>query len=441
MKNTFVISCPIDTYSGYGARSRDFVKALIELDKYEVSILPQRWGNTPFNFIKDHEDKWGFLNDHIHRGPLTEQPDIWCQSTVPNEFNPIGKFNIGLTAGIETTACAPQWIEGMNRMDIIITSSEHSKNVLKTTKYQANLANGDTKPLELEKPIEVLFEGADLDMYKVISKNKFKNAKLSKSIDSIDESFAFLSVGHWMQGDLGHDRKNMGLLVKAFYEVWKNKNNPPALILKTTCAAASYTDRREILNRINIIRDSIPNATKLPKIYLIHGDLSNTDMNELYNHPKVKSFISLTRGEGFGRPLLEFSLTNKPIIASAWSGQLDFLDKEFTALVGGKLEKLHPSSQIKDMLINESEWFAPDHAHIKQAMTDVVKNYKQWLVKGKRQGFKSRENFNFESMKGKLNSILDSNVPKLAKKMELNLDGIKSIKLPKKTTKKSKVNV
>ena len=47
MKPLFIISCPIDTYSGYGARSRDLVKVIIELDSYDIKILPQRWGNTP----------------------------------------------------------------------------------------------------------------------------------------------------------------------------------------------------------------------------------------------------------------------------------------------------------------------------------------------------------------------------------------------------------
>jgi hypothetical protein len=103
-KNTFYVSCPIDTYSGYGARSRDFVKSLIELDRYDVKVLPQRWGNTPFGFIENHKEEWGFLSKHLVNGQLTEQPDIWCQITVPNEFQAIGKYNIGLTAGIETTA-------------------------------------------------------------------------------------------------------------------------------------------------------------------------------------------------------------------------------------------------------------------------------------------------------------------------------------------------
>ena len=127
MKNTFVISCPIDTYSGYGARSRDFVKALIELDKFDIQILPQRWGKCAEGFLSDNTE-WAFLEKYIIP-QIMAKPDYWCQITVPNEFNPIGSYNIGLTAGMETTIVDGSWIEGCNRMDLILTSSNHSKKV------------------------------------------------------------------------------------------------------------------------------------------------------------------------------------------------------------------------------------------------------------------------------------------------------------------------
>jgi hypothetical protein len=137
MKPLFIISCPIDTYSGYGARSRDLVKAIIELDKYDVQVLPQRWGGTPWNFIKDHKDEWGFLEKHLLLTPqLPKQPEIWAQVTIPNEFQPIGKYNIGFTAGIETTVCAPDWIDGLNRMNINFVSSEHSKKVFEQSTFE-----------------------------------------------------------------------------------------------------------------------------------------------------------------------------------------------------------------------------------------------------------------------------------------------------------------
>lgn len=46
-KPTFYISGPFDTYSGYGARARDLARAVIDLDKYDVKLIPQRWGSTP----------------------------------------------------------------------------------------------------------------------------------------------------------------------------------------------------------------------------------------------------------------------------------------------------------------------------------------------------------------------------------------------------------
>ena len=69
------------------------------------------------------------MQKHLIPG-LQSKPDIWCQVTVPNEFQPMGKYNIGLTAGMETTLVHSSWIEGCNRMDIILTSSQHSKTTL-----------------------------------------------------------------------------------------------------------------------------------------------------------------------------------------------------------------------------------------------------------------------------------------------------------------------
>ena len=196
-KNTFYISCPIDTYSGYGARSRDFVKSLIELDRYDVKVLPQRWGSTPFGFIENHKEEWGFLSKHLVTGQLTEQPDIWCQITVPNEFQPIGKYNIGLTAGIETTACAPQWLEGCNRMNIVLVSSEHSKKVFEETKFNfQDPQTGRQGEIKLTTPIEVLIEGANLDTYKPLKIEEITERNLLTDINSIKESFAFLFLNN-----------------------------------------------------------------------------------------------------------------------------------------------------------------------------------------------------------------------------------------------------
>ena len=435
MKNTFYISCPIDCYSGYSARSRDFVKAVIQSEKYDVKIISQRWGGTPFGFIKDHQEEWGFLEDHILQlvdNKLPAQPDIWCQITVPNEFQKVGKYNIGLTAGIETSICSAPWIEGCNRMDLILTSSTHSKKVFENSTYTGRNPQGQEFPLNLTTPIEVLIEGADLDTYKPVAIKDIKSHELFEKLNTIPESFAYLFVGHWMSGQLGEDRKNVGLLIKAFYELFKDQKKKPALILKMSGGSASYLDRYEMQKRIKSIRDSVPSKS-LPNIYLLHGEFTDKEINELYNHPKVKSMVSLTKGEGFGRPLLEFSLTNKPVITTNWSGHTDFLKPKFTALMSGKLTKIHQSAQSKDMLIEGSEWFSVDHPQIGHYFKDVFENYKNWKVKGKQQGYYSRSNFSYPRMVEQLDDLLIKYIPSIPTSTKMQLPKLKlnSPKLPK----------
>ena len=427
MKPLFIISCPFDTYSGYGARSRDLVKAIIETDKYEVMLLSQRWGNTPFGFCDDNPE-WGFLKNHALSTPqLPKQPEIWMQITVPNEFQPVGKFNIGVTAGIESTICPPDWIDGVNRMDLTLVSSNHTKKVFEESKFE--IKNKETniteRKVELSKPVEVLFEGADLNIYKTIESHLVKNINL----DSIKEKFAYLFVGHWMQGDVGEDRKNVGLLIKAFYETFKNKMNKPALILKTSQVSSSYYDREEILKKINQIKKSV-NSKNLPNIYLLHGDFSDEEMNELYNHSKVKAMISLTKGEGYGRPLLEFTLSKKPLITTGWSGQLDFLDPKLTSLIGGQLTNVHPSTQ-NQFLLPESQWFSPDHGQVGFYLRDVFENYKNYTDKAKRQAFKSKNEFSYDKMKEQIDNILTKAIPEFPQEVKLALPQLKKIELPK----------
>jgi len=135
--------------------------------------------------------------------------------------------------------------------------------------------------------------------------------------------------------------------------------------------------------------------------------------------------ISLTKGEGFGRPLLEFSLTKKPIIATNWSGHMDFLNPEFIAPIGGTLKNVHPSAVVQNIILAESQWFSPDYGQIGHYLKDVYKNYKVYAEKAKRQAYKSKTDFSWDKMKELLESYLDSYVPNIAKKVELQLPDLK----------------
>ena len=423
MKNTFYISCPIDTYSGYGSRSRDLVKTIIESDKYDVKIIPQRWGNTAWGYIKDHSGKWGFLEQYLYKQPqLDKQPDIWAQITVPNEFQPVGKYNIGITAGMETTGVHHTWVEGVNRMNLTLVPSEHSKTTFLNSVFQQQNQQGQVVgEIKVNKPIEVLFEGVDLDTF-VSKKGNFPL--------EIKEDFAYLCVGHWLQGDFGEDRKNIGYTIKAFLEVFKNKKKAPALILKTPVGNSSYMGRDELVKRVEQLKSSV-NSTRLPSIYILNGDLSEEQLNELYNHPKVKAFMMFTKGEGYGRPLLEFSLSKKPILTTNWSGHIDFLKKDFCCLVNGELKNVHPSAAQKDMILQEFQWFTPNDGEVGFYIKDVYENYKKYQELAKRQAYHSKENFSLSKMGEKLMEILEQNVPEIAQEVKLELPKLQLPKLKK----------
>ena len=422
-KINVTISCPIDTYSGYGARARDFVKAL-DKSKYNVKVLSQRWGNTRAGYLADHNEVE--LQSLIIPN-LTQKPDVWIQITVPNEFQAIGKYNIGVTAGIETTVCDPSWIQGVNNMNLTLVSSNHAKQVFESSKFDVEDKGQIRGKLELTKPVEVLFEGVDLEKYLPIDTKE--ETEINLELDQIKESFCYLFVGHWLQGDVGHDRKNVGYMIKAFLETFKNKKKQPALILKTQSANASIMDRASLEEKIDKIRKTVKG--RLPNVYVLHGELDDSEINQLYNHPKVKAMLCLTKGEGFGRPLLEFSVVNKPIIASAWSGHTDYLSPELTYAVRGSLENVHSSALIKNMIMKESQWFKPDDADVGVALKSVFENYKKFAELAKRQGYKSRTEYSFEKMAEKLDAILTENLPEMPKQVELNLPKLQLPKLQK----------
>lgn len=437
MKPLIVISCPIETMSGYGARARDIVKALLKYDKYDIKIISQRWGNTAWNALDPNKSEDKQLLDLIWRQPqLPRQPDVWIQITVPNEFQPVGKYNIGITAGIETTVCDPSWIEGVNRMNLTLVSSNHAKQVFEQSSFEKR--NKQTNTLEgiikLEKPVEVLFEGVDLNKYFFIDDNDLEETDLVVSLDDIEEDFCFLFVGHWLSGDIGEDRKNVGYMLKAFLEIFKNKKGlKPALILKTSQVTNSIMDRDEVLKKIDAIKQTVKGD--LPNVYLLHGDLEDKDMNDLYNHGKIKVMISLTKGEGFGRPLLEFSLSKKPIIASNWSGHIDFLHPDYNTLVGGTLTNVHKTAQAKNMILGEAQWFTPNDADVADAFKDVYEKYNKHLDRAKRQAHHAKTNFSFDKMAEVLDNILESKVPK---QVELKLPTLKKIGT---TTEMPKLNL
>ena len=424
-KPVVLVTAPVATRSGYGAHSRDIIRSLINIDKYDVKIWPVKWGSTPMNALNDQDPNDKPIIERLLSNPtLPNKPDVHVHIVVPNEFSPIGKYNIGITAGLECTACPPSWLEGMNRMDLNIVPSTFVKTTMENVSF--DIQDENTKELKGQlkntKPIEVLFEGADTNIYK---KTKEFSKTFLDEMKNVEESFNFLYVGHWLQGKIGEDRKDTAMLVKVFLETFKNKKKKPGLILKTSGASFSVLDREDILQKINKIKQSV--SGDLPNIYLLHGDFYDDEINELYNHPKVKAHVNITHGEGFGRPLLESSLSGKPIITSAWSGHMDFLNSNNSILISGNLVDVPKSSFPENMYVKGAQWFTVNYELTSKSMLDVFTNYKKYTLGANKLAKVNSSLYSLKKMEKDFEKILDNHLPEFSEEVKLQLPKLKKV--------------
>ena len=420
MKPFLIFQGPVATRSGYGDHARDLVRSLIAMDKYDIKIISLRWGNCPMNALSPDHDK--DISDLIHLDGNLPKPDIFVQLSVPNEFQPLGKYNIGITAGMETTLVHEDWIQGCNRMDLVIVPSTHSKQVFMDTIY-SRMENGkETAKLQIQKPIEVLLEGVDVNTY-------FQTDKIDQTItdtlDAIPEDFCFLQMGHWLSGDHTHDRKDLGGCIESFCKAFDGKKTRPAMVLKTSHATFSVIDREQMLSKIQDIRK---NFTNPPNIYLIHGELTDSEINSLYNHPKVKAMVSFTKGEGYGRPMAEFSTSGKPIIATWWSGHKDFL-KHSVRLIGN-LAPVHQSAVWDKVILEQSQWFNVNYKFAIKSFKNVFNNYKKVCELGRRQRHYINKSGTMEVMNELFVKILEKHVLQQSQQMEMKLPSFAAAELP-----------
>jgi hypothetical protein len=420
-KPLLVFQGPVFTRSGYGDHSRDLLKSLKTMDRYDIKIVPLRWGNTPQNQLDPSTEFGRWMMERVIT-QITQKPDVFMQVSVANEFQPIGHYNIGVTAGVETTIIPKDFIDGVNRMDLTLVPSKFTKDVLVGTVYQQKDKNSGNIVGEFKttKPVEVLFEGVDVGIF----------LNPTKDVDVLSEvktDFNFLTVGHWLKGNLGQDRKDIGMVIKTFATVFQNlpKEKQPGLIIKTSSAGFSVMDRENMRERIEDLTKSF--GDNCPPIYLIHGDLSETEMASLYHHPKVKAMVSFTKGEGYGRPLAEFTLSGKPILVSGWSGHIDFLPTEHSVLLEGTLTQVDESA-ADTFILKEAQWFSVNYSNAASLMYDVFNNYKVYTEKSKGLVKNTLNRFTLEKMNEVFDSIMKSYVVEGPKIVPIKLPKLEKIK-------------
>ena len=426
---------PFNTRSGYGDHARSLFYSIMDREDLDIKCLDVKWGNTPRNHLRPEVPRHKkLLETFITQDQIQGQPDILIDIRIPNEFASGAKVNIGITAGVETDVVSPAFLEGMNRMNFNIVPSKFTAETFNRCVFDKmqDLPNGEKQKageIKNEKPISVLFEGVDTDKY--YPKDKYQVKKddpiLYDELDKlIKEDFAYLHVGQWNKGGFGEDRKNIGVLIKSFLKAFSNIPNAPALVLKTNGANFSVLDREETKKKIQQVKGMF-HGVNLPNIYLIHGDFTIDEMSTLYNHPKIGAFITCTHGEGFGRPMLEASCCDLPVIASKWSGHMDFLTDSESMLIDGFLKEVPKSVLWENIIVEPSKWFDVNEADVVRKIRTFHKKRKLIQKKAIRLGKRNRREFSLKVMADKFNEIIDGVLKEIPQAVSLKLPKLKKV--------------
>ena len=380
MKNILVVG-PLLSISGYGYHSRQIFDYFFNQENTKVSCAILPWGNTSW-FVNDSAE-YGLIGNIIKtavdiKSISGNEYDLAIHIQLPNEWNTsFAKKNIGVSAYVETDICSKNWIDKTLSMDLVVVPSKFTKDIIINSS-----SDGHQRKL-LDKKINVIAEYYHNNFDK---EEKSECLNLNRLLGDIKTKFNYLSVGQLTSESEDCDRKNLIETLRYFCNHFKD-NEDVGLILKTSIGRSTTRDKDKTKDIFSSIIKQIKGNSEYPKVYIMHGDLSIDELYTLYSHERVSCYLTLTKGEGYGLPLLESARCGLPVIATNWSGHLDFLDEDFLKidydLIPIPDKKIDNNIFVKNSkwakvkkssVIEQLEYSYKNHSKIKEKSKELSKN-------------------------------------------------------------------
>jgi glycosyltransferase involved in cell wall biosynthesis len=276
--------------------------------------------------------------------------------------------NIGMTVW-ETNKLPFEWKNHLNKLDKVIVPCQWNADVFTEAK--------------IKPPV-----------FKLPHISQFHGEHSSFEMDGIPkDSFVFFNVSVW------ENRKNLNELLEAYFKAFSG-NKDVILILKTSKRDESgpfikfgnYQKHIKTRTRLNLLR--LKYKAFSPKVLLINKEVSTEYMKALYS--RADAYVSLAHAEGWGMGLYECAWYGKPVIATNYSGYLDFLKSDNSYLIDYKLVDVKKNAwESKDL--KGHQWASPNLDHAISNMREVYKNWE--IAKEKGRILKNYVEHNFSPVK------------------------------------------
>lgn len=405
-KKNIGMMAPFTSYSGYGEYGRAIAKMIIQQykDKQNINIFlfdftsnvisEEQCFNLENSSYSDIA-KYIQLNEEIQKQFF----DIFMTVSVPMAFVQKGLINIGITALAQGDKIHPQLIANCNRMDEVIVMSDFNINSLRESVYRTQ----DNQEIKISVPISKINHP-----FKIITIKE--KTDITQFLDSIPQKFLFLTVGEWLPGSVGNDRKDIGALISSFIKAFPN-NKDIGLLLKCQQGRSSILSEYSIKERILQISKGVGIEIKVDNIYFISGNLSEQQMIQMYSHDKVKAYVSYTHGQSYGIPIMQFSgNTGKPLLIPYHSGIQQYILPEHNDILISKFVQVPQQlfqTFYREFLIPESKWNSVQYQYAMFKMGQCINEYSKKLQKSKLQQKHIKENFSYSNISPSISKILD----------------------------------
>ena len=308
--------------TGYATSSKQL---LISLDRQNVDARLAYLYGTDFSEKSSGDPRIEQLRHRPKDTSLVQVVYNQCDAFHKNS----GSYRIGFSM-LEVTGIPADWAAQCNLMDEVWVPSHFNLETFRNS--------------GVTRPIHVIPLGVDPDYFHPQIKAK-----------RFSEKFTFLSVFEW------GERKAPELLIRAFCAAFTAQDDV-VLVLKT--------DNRD--GDVNVAQQlaAMGLPRNAPKIVLLYNqELPGYQLGSLYR--AADCFVTATRGEGWGMPILEAMACGLPTIATNWSAQTEFIRDELCFPV--RVKQLIPAVAKCPYYVGY-EWADPDVEHLVHQMRHVYDN-------------------------------------------------------------------